>query len=67
MSSSIATASKKQSTVVKEVAQNIINIADMANEIAARAKQTASSSETLNKLSNEQSLLVEQFKLNKHQ
>jgi len=67
MSSSIATASEEQSTVVKEVAQNIVNIADMANDIAASAKEAATSSVTLNELSNEQSLLVEQFKLSEHQ
>lgn len=67
MSSSIATASEQQSTVVKEVAQNIVNISDMANNIASGAEEAAKSSMSLKDLSNEQSLLVEQFKLNKNQ
>ena len=67
MSSSIATASEEQSTVVKEVAQNIVNIADMANEIAEDSKEAAKNSISLSELSTEQSLLVEQFKLNDEQ
>jgi len=66
MSRSIATASEQQSTVVKEVAQNIVNIADMSNNIALGAEKAAKSSVVLNELSNEQSLLVAQFKLNAH-
>ena len=67
MSSSIATASEEQSTVVKEVAQNIVNISDMANEIALEAEKAAQNSVSLNKLSNEQSGLVAQFKLKEEQ
>ncbi|WP_051369072.1 methyl-accepting chemotaxis protein [Psychromonas arctica] len=67
MSTSIATASEEQSTVVKEVAQNIVNIADMANDIALGAENAAKSSVSLNELSNEQSLLVAQFKLSDDQ
>ena len=67
MSSSIATASEEQSTVVKEVAQNIVNISDMANNIASGAENAAKSSVSLNELSNEQSLLVAQFRLNANQ
>ena len=63
MSSSIATASEEQSSVVKEVAKNIVNISDMANDIALEAEKAAQNSISLNKLSNEQSLLVAQFKL----
>jgi len=67
MSTSIATASEEQSTVVKEVAQNVVNIADMANDIALGAEKAAKSSVSLNELSNEQSLLVAQFKLSDEQ
>ncbi|MBB1274759.1 methyl-accepting chemotaxis protein [Psychromonas sp. SR45-3] len=67
MSTSIATASEEQSAVVKEVAQNIVNIADMANDIALGAEKAAKSSVSLNELSNEQSLLVAQFKLSDDQ
>jgi len=67
MSASIATASEEQSSVVKEVAQNIVNISDMANNIAADAAKAATSSTSLNELSNQQSLLVAQFKLNENQ
>ena len=67
MSTSIATASEEQSTVVKEVTQNIVNIANMANDIALGAEKAAKSSVSLNELSNEQSLLVAQFKLSDDQ
>ena len=67
MSTSIATASEEQSTVVKEVAKNIVNISDMAGNIASGAEKAATSSESLNELSNEQSLLVAQFRLNESQ
>jgi methyl-accepting chemotaxis protein len=67
MSSSIATASEEQSTVVKEVAQNIVNISDMASNIALGAENAAKSSVSLNELSNEQSSLVAQFRLNDNQ
>ncbi len=65
MSRSIATASEEQSIVVKEVAKNIVNISDMANNIALGATKAAKNSVSLNELSNEQNLLVAQFKLNK--
>ena len=67
MSSSIATASEEQSTVVKEVAQTIVNIADMAADISSCSTEAAKSSVTLNELSNEQASLVAQFKLSEHQ
>ena len=50
MSSSIATASEEQSTVVKEVAQTIVNIADMAAGISSCSTEAAKSSVTLNEL-----------------
>ena len=67
MSTSIATASDEQSTVVKEVAINIVNISDMTNEIALGAQKAAKNSESLNELSSAQSQLVAQFKLNENQ
>lgn len=63
MSRSIATASEEQSSVAKEVAQNIVAISDMAENIANSAEVAAENSESLNELSNEQSDLVSRFKL----
>ncbi len=64
MSSSIATASEEQSAVAKEITQNVIQISDMAQNIADGAEKSAKNSETLNELSSEQRALVSQFKLN---
>jgi methyl-accepting chemotaxis protein len=62
MSSSIAAASEEQSSVAKDVAQSIVNISDMAENIKTGAEQAAENSESLNQLSEEQSALVSQFK-----
>ncbi|MGJ7097069.1 methyl-accepting chemotaxis protein [Vibrio hannami] len=63
MSRSIATASEEQSAVAKDVAQNIVGISDMATNISRDSQEVARNSESLNKLSTEQSELVSQFKL----
>ena len=63
MSSSIATASEEQSAVAKEVAQTVVQISDMAGNIADNAGKAAGDSEKLQQLSTTQSQLVSQFKL----
>ncbi len=65
MSRSIATASEEQSAVAKEVAQNIVGISDMTLSIANDAEEAARNSESLNRLSSEQSELISQFKIKK--
>lgn len=66
MSRSIATASEQQSAVAKEVAENIVAISDKAEDIAQSAENAAKNSESLNRLSDEQSKLVKQFQLQKN-
>jgi len=63
MSRSIATASEQQTAVAQDVAKNIVNISDMTLSIADDAKEAASNSESLNKLSTEQSELISHFKI----
>lgn len=63
MSRSIATASEQQTEVAKNVAMNIVHISDMSLSIADDAKEAAQNSESLNRLSSEQSELMAQFKL----
>jgi methyl-accepting chemotaxis protein len=63
MSRSIANASEEQTKVAKEVAMNIVHISDMSLSIADDAKEAALNSESLNRLSSEQSELMAQFKL----
>ncbi len=65
MSRSIATASEQQSAVAKEVAENIVLISDMAENIAGSAEKAAQNSESLNKLSQQQTELVSRFRLDK--
>ncbi|MCP5303632.1 MAG: methyl-accepting chemotaxis protein, partial [Pseudomonadales bacterium] len=63
MSRSIATACEEQSLVAKDVAQNVVSISDMASNIAQDSERLARNSESLNHLSDEQSVLVAQFKI----
>jgi len=63
MSRSIATASEQQSAVAKEVTRNIVQISDMAENIAGSAELAAENSDQLNKLSTTQSELVNEFTL----
>ncbi|WCE30050.1 methyl-accepting chemotaxis protein [Vibrio sp. SCSIO 43137] len=65
MSRSIATASEEQSAVAKEVAENIVGISDMTLNIANDAEEAARNSESLSQLSEEQSELISQFKIDK--
>jgi methyl-accepting chemotaxis protein len=62
-SRSIASASEQQSAVAKEVAENIVQISSMTEDIEANSVQAAENSESLNRLSSEQSALTQRFKL----
>jgi len=64
MSRSIATASEQQSAVTKEVAISIVEISDVAKNIAENAQSASENSENLLKLSEGQSKLIGQFKIN---
>ena len=63
VSRSIAAASEEQSAVVREVAENIVNISVMTDDIAKSAEMSAESSKSLSKLSTEQTELISHFKI----
>jgi len=64
MSRSIATASEQQSAVAKDVAVSIVEISDVAKNIATNAQNASENSENLLKVSEGQSKLIGQFKIN---
>jgi methyl-accepting chemotaxis protein len=64
MSRSIATASEQQSAVAKDVAISIVEISDVAKNIAENAQNASQNSENLLALSEGQSKLIGQFKIN---
>jgi len=63
----VAAASEQQSATAEEVSTNIEAINNVANESAAGVQQIASASEDLNRLTENLSKIVEQFKLDDNQ
>ena len=63
MSRSIAQASIEQDSVTKEVANNIIQISEVASKIADSTRVSTQNSQSLRDLSVTQSQLISQFKL----
>ena len=61
MSQSIAAAAEQQTVVAKEVAQNVVRIADLGADSATGAKQADEQSKALVELAKEQSDMVERF------
>ena len=61
MSQSIATASEEQSAVAREVAQSMTQIADMAEDVAGKARDAAKNGGELNRLADQQRDLVRRF------
>ena len=62
LSSSIATAAEEQSAVAKEVAQNVVQIADLAEDSANEAEVATNNSDKVNHLAGHLKKLVSQFK-----
>ena len=63
----VAAASEEQSATAEQVSTNIEAINNVANESATGVQQIASASEDLNRLTENLSKIVEQFKLDKNQ
>jgi len=62
MSTEIATASDEQKAVAGEIAENIVNVSDTADQIYSNATANRASLEDLLKLATEQSDIAKQFK-----
>ena len=63
MSTQIASAAEEQGVVAEEVNRNIVHISDMAGEAVDGAQQTAAASKELERLAEELTRIVSQFKL----
>jgi methyl-accepting chemotaxis protein len=63
MSQQIASASREQSSVTEEIHQNVISIAQVANQTSSDSKKIAGGSNNLSSLSTELNSLISQFKL----
>jgi methyl-accepting chemotaxis protein len=63
MSTQIASAAEEQGVVAEEVNRNIVRISDMAGQAADDAQHTASASQELERLADELTHIVSQFKL----
>ncbi|MFC3024057.1 methyl-accepting chemotaxis protein [Vibrio zhugei] len=61
MSRSIAVSCEQQSVVAKDVAENIVNISDMANTMTQDSNTLAQHSHSLDELAKEQGMLVAKF------
>ncbi len=63
MSRSIASACEQQSVTAREVAQNVVSIADMAGNLTQGAQNLAGNSQSLQQLSEKQALQIAEFQL----
>ncbi|MCL6417420.1 methyl-accepting chemotaxis protein [Aestuariirhabdus sp. Z084] len=63
MSAQIATAAEEQSVVSQEVTQSVTGIADMAEMASENAQQTASESDSLQTMVEQQNVLIRQFRI----
>ncbi|WP_426414808.1 methyl-accepting chemotaxis protein [Aestuariirhabdus sp. LZHN29] len=63
MSAQIATAAEEQSVVSQQVTQSVTSIADMAEMASENAQQTASQSDSLQSMVEQQNTLIRQFRI----
>ncbi|SDU60266.1 methyl-accepting chemotaxis protein [Pseudomonas moraviensis] len=63
MNTQIASAAEEQSAVADDINRNVINIGQVANEVAGGADESSSASAGLTKLAEQQRRLINQFKV----
>ncbi|WP_339465311.1 MULTISPECIES: methyl-accepting chemotaxis protein [unclassified Pseudomonas] len=63
MNTQIASAAEEQSAVADDINRNVINIGQVANEVAGGADESSSASADLTKLAEQQRRLINQFKV----
>ncbi|MBC3270028.1 methyl-accepting chemotaxis protein [Pseudomonas sp. SWRI81] len=63
MNTQIASAAEEQSAVADDINRNVINIGQVANEVAGGADESSSASASLTKLAEQQRRLINQFKV----
>jgi len=63
MNTQIASAAEEQSAVADDINRNVINIGQVANEMAGGADESSSASADLTKLAEQQRRLINQFKV----
>ena len=63
MNTQIASAAEEQSAVAEDINRNVINIGQVANEVAGGADESSAASAGLTKLAEQQRRLINQFKV----
>jgi len=63
MNTQIASAAEEQSAVADDINRNVINIGQVANEVAGGADESSAASADLTKLAEQQRRLINQFKV----
>ncbi|PWB35351.1 methyl-accepting chemotaxis protein [Pseudomonas sp. SDI] len=63
MNTQIASAAEEQSAVAEDINRNVINIGQVANEVAGGADESSSASAELTKLAEQQRRLINQFRV----
>jgi methyl-accepting chemotaxis protein len=63
MNTQIASAAEEQSAVADDINRNVINIGQVANEVAGGADESSAASAGLTKLAEQQRRLINQFKV----
>ena len=63
MNTQIASAAEEQSAVADDINRNVINIGQVANEVASGADESSAASADLTKLAEQQRRLINQFRV----
>jgi methyl-accepting chemotaxis protein len=63
MNTQIASAAEEQSAVADDINRNVINIGQVANEVAGGADESSQASAELTKLAEQQRRLINQFRV----
>ncbi|MCK9800579.1 methyl-accepting chemotaxis protein, partial [Pseudomonas sp. MAFF 302030] len=63
MNTQIASAAEEQSAVAEDINRNVINIGQVANEMAGGADESSAASAGLTKLAEQQRRLINQFRV----